>query len=123
MTAEITTKSQATILKGETRVVRENVTRTDDMTGSRVFRNSPSIPTTAAGTLIDFGDLSTYGLCYFLNKDDTNFVEIGLQVAATFYPLCKLLPGQECKVWLGTASVYARADTAAVELDVQAAER
>jgi hypothetical protein len=65
-------------------------------------------------------DLTSKGWAVLKNLDDTNFIEIGLDVSATFYPLIKLLPGEQVQVRLSPAvTVYARSDTAAVRLDAQ----
>jgi hypothetical protein len=65
-------------------------------------------------------DLTNKGWAVLKNLDDTNFVEVGVDVSATFYPLLKLLPGEQVQVRLSPAvTVYAQADTAAVRLDAQ----
>ena len=64
--------------------------------------------------------LLNLGMAYFKNLDDTNFVDIGVDVAATFYPLIRLLPGESTVFrFTATSTPYLKADTAAVR--VQAA--
>lgn len=76
-----------------------------------------AIPTTAAGTAVTVAALvATAGYAYFRNLDATNFVEIGVQVAGTFYPLIKLLAGEVAVLRLATVTFYARADTGTVNL-------
>jgi hypothetical protein len=85
-----------------------------------------SVPTTAAGTAIPLGSLSggNLGWAYFRNTDPTNFVEIGVQVAGTFYAFGKLPPGEFTLIQLNvTNAPYARADTAAVEMEYWIARR
>lgn len=92
---------------------------TYDMSGDQVCGFSQSIPTTAAGTLLDMTAIGTEGFGRFDNIDATNFVEIGVQVGGTFYPLARVNPGDppaEFRCSQGV-SFYARADTAAVILD------
>ena len=124
MASEIKTKSSFTATKGSLVVSMIPATKTFTLTGDRAFRDGQSIPTTAAGTLLTFGDLTTLGYALITNLDGTNFIEIGVQVAATFYPFLKLEAGQDCSLWLvNGVSYYALADTAAVILDIQALER
>lgn len=62
-------------------------------------------------------DITTLGVAHFRNRDATNFVQIGVDVAGTFYPLVRLNAGEE---WIFRLSQgitpYAKADTAAVIL-------
>ena len=79
---------------------------------------SQSIPTTSGGTAIALGAVATPGVAYFINNDATNYVQIGIVVSATFYPLLKLFPGEGAAVRIdGGAVPYARANTAAVVLE------
>jgi hypothetical protein len=66
--------------------------------------------------LLDVGDVGTEGMVHVRNLDSTNYVEIGVDVAATFYPVIKLSPGDPA-VFPAGATLYARANTAAVKLD------
>jgi hypothetical protein len=68
------------------------------------------------GEALGVTDVTVGGVCFFRNTDDTNFVEIGFRVSATFYPFLKLLPGEFSVGRLGNAAPYARADTASVDL-------
>lgn len=66
---------------------------------------------------IEIGGVATVGQCFFYNTDATNFVEIGIVVSGTFYPVLKLKPG-EGQVWrAGTNALYAKANTADVKLE------
>lgn len=63
-------------------------------------------------------DLTTLGWAHFRNRDATNYVEIGVDVAATFYPVVRLNAGESCIFRLAQgATVYAQANTAAVILE------
>ncbi len=61
-------------------------------------------------------DVSTLGVALFRNLDATNYVEVGIDVAAAFYPFVKLLPGEAWPMRMGTLAPYAKANTAAVRL-------
>lgn len=81
-----------------------------------LVRNVQLIATTAAGDLLDKGSVSTPGWAVFVNLDAINYVEIGSNVAATFYPFLKLKPGEAQMCRVAVASPYARANTLAVSL-------
>lgn len=66
--------------------------------------------------LSNVSDIGTAGWAFFRNLDVTNYVELGLDVTGTFVPFCKLLPGEYALVPLSTTAVYAKANTAAVNL-------
>ena len=66
---------------------------------------------------IDLGDVATAGYVYIRNIDTTNYVEIGTEVSAAFAPAIKLLAG-EAALFRAGAVLYAKADTAAVKIDV-----
>lgn len=94
-----------------------------DMAGNVIARDVTSVPTTSAGTALDVASVSNLGWAYFANLDSTNYVEIGVQVSGTFYPFLRLLAGAKCVVPLSSsATLYARANTAAVNLDFEIVE-
>lgn len=65
-------------------------------------------------------DITTSGIGYFMNIDATNFVQLGVVVSATFYPLVRLLAGEVATFRLDTgATIYAKADTADCKLVFQ----
>lgn len=66
---------------------------------------------------LNVSGLLNLGMAYFKNLDDTNFVDIGVDVAAAFHPLIRLKPGEATVLRLAaTSAPYAKADTAAVRL-------
>jgi hypothetical protein len=85
------------------------------LTGAGCTSNIQSIGTGAHEALV-LGEVSTAGFLYLDNLDATNYVEIGLDVAAAFAPLLKLKAGQRAMLWLTTTAVYAKANTGAVKL-------
>lgn len=80
--------------------------------------NQQTIGTTHEALVVS--DLAGLGYGRFINRDATNFAQVGIDVAATFYPFVYLRPGQDSG-WIplppsGT-TLYAKADTAAVKLE------
>lgn len=63
-------------------------------------------------------DLTTLGVAYFRNRNATNFVEIGVDVSGTFYPLVRLNANEGWMFRLSQGiTPYAKADTGAVVLE------
>lgn len=82
-----------------------------------------SVPTTSAGTAISLAKLSASGAGWLVNTDATNYVEIGVQVSGTFYPLLRLDPGEGFPIRLAQGiSPYARSHTAACVLEYAVAD-
>lgn len=66
---------------------------------------------------LDIAGLTTLGIAWFENMDDTNFVQIGVKPSATFYPLLDVRAGEAFPVRLTDGvTPYVKADTAAVIL-------
>jgi hypothetical protein len=86
-----------------------------DQVTPALVRNVQTVPF-ASHAVVDLADVATPGWAVFQNLDATNFVEVGIDVAAVFYPFIKLEPGEQCMVHLGIAAPYAQADTGAVDL-------
>ena len=71
----------------------------------------------AAHEALVITDITTLGVCFFWNRDATNFVEIGVDVGATFYPLVRVNAGEYWPFRMAQGiTPYAQADTAAVAL-------
>lgn len=80
----------------------------------------------AVHSLLDLGSLATPGFGVFVNLDDTNYVEIGIDTGpGNFNPFLKLKPAntllglvgeQAGPIRLGTSAIYAKANTGAVKL-------
>lgn len=90
-------------------------------TNSAVYRDRRSI-TTAEVTISIPSSIGDAGLCYIENLDATNFLEVGF--ATGNYPI-RIPKGQFAQFWLApaTATLYLKADTAAVEADLVVFER
>lgn len=101
-----------------------------------------AVSVATAGTVLDLGELTTPSLCRLMNLDTTNFVEVGIREPSSgfFYPLLELLPGESYVFRLSrnlleeytgagtgtsapTNEFYAKANTAAVVLLVEAFEK
>lgn len=78
----------------------------------------------AAHEAITFGDIATVGYVGFHNLDGTNFVQVGVDDSGVFVPVIRLLPGETGIVPVDPgAALYAKADTADVDLRVCAFSR
>ena len=56
------------------------------------------------------------GLYFFRNLDSTNYVEVGLDDTGSFVSFLKLLPAEYSIGRLSSSAIYAKANTAAVDL-------
>lgn len=61
-------------------------------------------------------DIATPGMSAFQNNGPTNYVEIGIVVSSTFYPVVKLKVGESAQFRISSNPLYAKANTAAVDL-------
>lgn len=116
MADEITVNLRISVLKGNLTQRFDPGALSFDMTGSTGVGGVASIPTTAAGTALAVGSVTTAGWCWFRNTDTANYIEVGVQVGGTFYPAMKLKAGEAGIFRLGTNAPYARANTAAANL-------
>jgi hypothetical protein len=82
------------------------------VTGTKCLKTQQTVGTAAEA--LEIGDMTTPGFCLFHNTDSTNFVEI--RDGAAGADLIKLKAGEIAMCRLATATPYAIADTAAVEL-------
>ena len=110
---KITTGLRAT--KSNIEVIVSNKTTSITLTGDQFIRNAQTVGTSYEALVV--GDLATAVWALFKNLDATNFVEIGVEVAAAFYPVVKLLAGESCVFRMSVLTLFARADTAAVIMD------
>lgn len=79
----------------------------------------------AAHEVILVTDVAVEGWVFMRNLDGTNFVEVGIDVAAAFEPIIRMEPGEPCCFRASKdagATLYAKADTAAVELEYMVLE-
>jgi hypothetical protein len=119
--ADITMTSSFNVSKG---TLKRNYSRNDTAdfvaTSPLTASGTVSIATTSAGEALVLQDVASLGWARFENMDTTNYIEVGVQVAGTFYPFLKLLAGEYSFVRLSSAiAPYARANTAAAQLDYE----
>ena len=95
-------------------------TKVEDLSGTQAISNVQSVGT--SWEAITIGDLASVDLLALRNADSTNFIEIATanDDSGVF---AKLTPGRGCLI-AGKAGVtyYAKADTAACDLQVVAVE-
>ncbi len=118
MADEIRVNTSLAVTKGELKYNPGNRNQSIDLAGTRDSGGTQDIGTTHEALTIG-SDMSSVGVSEFTNLDATNYVEIGVEVAAAFYPLVKLLPGETWVFRLGTTTPFAKANTAAVKLRKQ----
>ncbi len=80
------------------------------------------------GTNILLTQITIPGMCVFTNLDPDNFVQVGIDDGASFFPFMDILPGESYVVRLAndidTAdNLHMKADTAACEVVVEAFEK
>lgn len=93
--------------------------KTLDMAGDQMINNVQIVGTTAETLVV--GDVTTIGYTILKNLDATNYVEIDSVAGMTSFPQ-KLLPGEFCVLKPQTANIYAKANTASVNLLVVSVE-
>ncbi len=115
MANEITRVVSITVSKGGASISSGNISQTSDMTGTDMGTITQSIGTTneALGVPVDVtGDVNLVAK----NLDANNYVEI-FKDSGNSHLLSKLQPGQACSlVGVPAASLYARANTAACQI-------
>jgi len=72
--------------------------------------------TTTAAALVFPSGIATAGYGYFQNLDPTNYLQLGVEVSSTFYPLVQIPPLGVALIPLATLTVYAKANTATCQL-------
>jgi hypothetical protein len=100
--------------------VAANVNRIADMAGTNVITIVQDIGTSAEA--LSMVDVTTIGYILLRNLDPTNYVELGLDAAVTAQVFAKLLPGDIALFPAKTATMYAKANTAGIQLQIVAVE-
>src|SRR4051812_503069 len=120
MSAEISFSAYLSANKNSVAVASGSLTKTNDMTGDQMFANVQIVGTSAEALAMN--DVATLGLLFVRNMDATNFVQLALDSGMT-NKFAKLKPGEFCLVPVDpSATIYAKADTAACNLQVVAVE-
>jgi hypothetical protein len=113
---ELTTNFSLSYSKGSSRLNIPSLQQLIDVASQVRASATQTIGTTHEALVMT--DVSSAGAAYFLNTDATNYVDIGVDVTGTFYGLIRLMPGKFAFVpRLATNSPFARANTAAVNLE------
>lgn len=118
--AEITVTSGITINETNGLVVQiPNASHTDDFDTAKPVRaaGSPVIGFATHQAIPSTGVTAAGGVGYWHNVDDTNYVEVGIEVASVFYPVWKILPGERYPFRAGVLTYFAQANTGSVRLD------
>jgi hypothetical protein len=119
MANEIYTSLQLTASKGGARITN-TIAKRSDMTGDDMIQTTQVIGTTAE--LVTFGEISGAPQEILItNLDATNFVELGGDSGLTVFKL-KLLAGKSTLIQPSSATLYAKADTASVRVQILAVE-
>lgn len=119
MASEISITQRLTATKGSISRTRTRTFNADWATADYTGQVQ-NIATSAAGTALSLSGIAAGGWAYFTNLDATNYVEIGVQVAGTFYPVATILKGESAQFRISALTLYARANTAAVDLEYEA---
>ncbi len=90
------------------------------MTGTRYGAGAQDLDTSAEQIIFP-ADMASIGLGFIRNAGAAP-IQIGVVVAASFYPVLALEPGEAYVVRLGDATLYALADTGGSSLDFQVLE-
>ena len=115
MANEISGKVTLRAVKGGAKVDRKE-SFSIDMAGESFFHAVQNVGTgneTLECYALSNIDAAETGMCFLKNLDATNYVEIGLTSSYTI----KLLAG-ECALFRAAGALFARANTAAVELEI-----
>lgn len=123
MANEITVNASLSVNKSPLKLDQHMVQGLFTMAGTRYGAGVQTIGFAAHELIVVPADLATAGWAWFKNVSATNFVQIGLDVAAAFVPFVKLQPGEFAILPLAVLANYAKADTGAVALEWRVLER
>ena len=119
MANEITQTIQFSVSKNGASATLSNTKRIN-MTGGGIVNNTQLIGTTAEA--VNLGDISgAPSQLVIKNLDATNFVEIGGDSGLTVFKL-RIQPGEATVIRPTSGTLYAKADTADVRLQIVATE-
>lgn len=116
MADEITAVTNLSLRNGNIKTSRATSKKITQTT-ARHAASVQAIGTTYEAITIP-SDIATPGWAVFTNTHATNYVELGIEVAAAFHAFVKLLPGESAQLRLGTTAPFAKANTTAIDLEV-----
>jgi len=117
MANEITITTGLVATSGNFLVQHSTLTKQATLTTATRSLNTQNISTSSTALVIASGVGAAGGWAWFRNLDTTNYVEVGVQVSGTFYPLVRLNAGEAAVFRLGVITPYARANTGSVYLE------
>ena len=115
MSAELAMQFQIALNNGTLRDSYSGQQLGADQVTAALVRNVQTIPF-ATHNALDLGSVVTPGWAVFVNLSATDFVQVGIDVAAVFHPFLTLDPLEQMMCHIATTAPYAQADTAAVDL-------
>ena len=115
MADEITYRNTLSVRKGTLVQAVDSGQSLATMTGTTSIGGVQTVGTSDEALTIG-SDVGTLGFAWFLNTATTNYVEIGVKPAGTFYPLIKLKAVESAGFRFGTNAPYVKANTASVNL-------
>ncbi len=92
--ADYRVQTSLQILKGYLDYQGRPTVFTGDFIGTAKGPVPGALTVPITGLRVNFGELTTPGLCRILNTDATNFVTVGIYDTSKFYPLMELGPGE-----------------------------
>ena len=115
MANEITFQVRMTLANGNvTDSYSSGSLSADQSETARLVRNTQPITTSAVQ--LDSGNVETPGMALFsnLSETDTDYVEIGNYTGGVFYPLLKVLYGEQqlCRIGIPVTQLYAKSNNA-----------
>ena len=114
MSKEITLNTSLTITKGTLSDSTRDRYQTD-LTGSKYAAGVVSVGTSTHQALATT-TITTPGFLYVKNLDATNYIQVGADSSGTFVPYTKLKAGESFVFRPATSALYAKANTAAAQL-------
>lgn len=93
-------------------------TETVDTTSSIIHQTTQLVGTTHEA--VSTGDVSGTPLAVVRNEHASAIVQLGVEVAATFYPLIDIPPGETAKIprFSNLANLYVESDTASTPVTI-----
>lgn len=117
MANELNLKVQLSASKNSASVALE-YTKAITMTGNKMFHVVQNVGTAAEALTYGDAGAADVGMMWVRNLDGTNYVEIALDSGVSTQVFAKLLAGQGMLLPPKTAAIYAKANTAACDVEV-----
>ena len=120
MANEITLTAALSVVKSGVSISGQVNSKSITQAGDQSLGNVQIIGTSTEA--LTLGDVVTIGYLYLKNLDSTNFVEFDLNTPVAGTAFCKLLAGEAAVIPTRQTTIYAKADTANVNVNVVAIE-